>query len=41
MLLCIRLDYPSKHSKPQQALDYIIYVRYCTSFDCTGVILKV
>ena len=40
MLLCINggvlicLEYPSKHSKLHQGLDYIVYLWCCIDFDC-------
>ena len=47
MLLCISngilvsLEYPSKHSKLYQSLEYIVYLQYFIDFGCITVVLKV
>ena len=47
MLLCISgevlmcLEYPSKHDKLHQGLDYIVHLWYWIDFDCISVVLKV
>ena len=47
MLLCVSgevlvcLEYPHKHGKLHQGLDYIVYLLYCIDFDCVIVFLKV
>ena len=38
MLLCVGgvlvcLEYPSKHHKLHQGLDYMVYLQYCIDFD--------
>ena len=46
MLLCISggvsvcLEYPAKHSRLHQVLDYITYSWYCYDSDCITAVLK-
>ena len=39
VLVC--LEYPSKHSRLHQGLDYIAYLLCCIGFDCITIVLKV
>ena len=39
VLVCF--EYPNKHPRLHQGLDYIDYSRNCSDFDCIAVVLKV